>query len=133
MGRKADKAFSSSATLKLSPATITPKVLAVSIDGKPLHDSAKILVQVGTTERPAGWETRPVTVAGRPGEEAVNFGHAPWMIARNDVRISINNPTLSRAQVLDPNGMPVRDLALENAAGARSLRFPPDVLYVILQ
>ena len=57
-------------------------VLVVSMDGKPLKTSGKVLVQVGTTERPTGWATRPVKLDGRTGEEVVNFGKAPWLIAR---------------------------------------------------
>jgi hypothetical protein len=108
-------------------------VLIVSMDDKPLKDSTKILLQVGTTERPAGWTTKPAQVASQPGEEVVNFGHAPWMIARADVMISLKNTHISRAQVLDPNGMPIKNLPLQNTTVGKSLLFPPDALYVILQ
>ena len=49
-------------------------VLVVSMDEKPLRRSGKILVQVGTTERPLGWKTRPAQVDNRAGEEVVSFG-----------------------------------------------------------
>ena len=51
-------------------------VLAVSMDDRPLGSSRKILVQVGTTERPLGWKTKPVQINGRSGEEVVSFGRA---------------------------------------------------------
>jgi hypothetical protein len=108
-------------------------VLVVAMDNKPLMESGKILVQVGTTERPLGWKTKPTTVAGRVGEEVVSFGHAPWMIVRADVEISIGNPMLKTARVLDVNGMPVNTILLESSAGRKSFKFPPDALFVVLQ
>ncbi len=68
-----------------------------------------------------------------PGEEVVSFGHAPWMIVRADVTLSLNNPNITRARVLDPNGVPVRDIPLESSTGRKKFRFPEDALYVVLQ
>jgi hypothetical protein len=108
-------------------------VLAVAMDDKPLKDSGKILVQVGTTERPAGWETKPVQLKDRPGEEVVSFGHAPWMIVKADVSVVVNNSKVTKARILDANGVAVRDVALEKAAGGKRFRFPGDALYVVLE
>jgi hypothetical protein len=108
-------------------------VLAVSMDDQPLRDSGKILVQVGTTERPAGWETKPVQLKDRPGEEVVSFGHAPWMIVRADLSMVVNNSKVTKARVLDANGIPVGDVPLEQAAGGKRFRFPEDALYVLLE
>jgi hypothetical protein len=63
----------------------------------------------------------------------VSFGHAPWMIVRSDLRLTLNNAKISKAHVLDPNGMPVREIILEGSKGKRSFEFPPDALYVVLQ
>lgn len=108
-------------------------VLVVAMDDRPLNDSARILVQVGTTERPAEWKTKPTQVKERPGEEVVSYGHAPWMIVRSDLRLEVNNSKISKARVLDPNGMPVREITLESSNGKKSFQFPPDALYVVLQ
>ena len=108
-------------------------VLVVAMDDRPLKDSAKILVQAGTTERPAGWSTKPVQVQGGPGEEVVSFGHAPWMIVRGDISLSVKNAKITRARVLDPNGMAVRDVPVEDSAGGKRFRFPEDGIYVMLQ
>jgi hypothetical protein len=108
-------------------------VLVVAMDDKPLKESGKILVQVGTTERPLGWKTKPITVQGRTGEQVVSFGHSPWMIVRADVEITIANSTVKSARVLDANGMPVKAIPLESSAGRGSFKFPPDALYVVLQ
>ena len=108
-------------------------VLVVAMDNQPLKNSGKILVQVGTTERPLGWKTKPASVSGRAGEEVVSFGHAPWMIVRADVEITIANPALKTARALDANGMPVQAISLKSLAGRKTFKFPPQALYVVLQ
>jgi len=111
-------------------------VLVVSLDGQPLASSAKVLVQVGTRERPTDWQTRPVQVkvgdALRPGEKVVSFGKAPWQIAVADITIRLANPRVKTAHVLDANGMPTAELPLKDEAGVKVLRFPEDALYVAL-
>jgi hypothetical protein len=108
-------------------------ILAVAMDDKPLRDSAKILVQVGTSERPAGWETKPVRIKDRPGEEVVNFGHAPWMIVRADISMVVGNSKIRTARVLDANGMVVKNIPLAERAGGKQFKFPEDGLYVVLE
>jgi hypothetical protein len=108
-------------------------ILAVAMDDKPLRESEKILVQVGTTERPAGWETKPVQIKNQPGEEVVSFGHAPWMIVRAEVSVVLSNSTVTKARVLDANGMAVRDVPLEDVEGRKKFRFPEDALYVVVE
>jgi hypothetical protein len=108
-------------------------ILAVAMDDKPLRESEKILVQVGTTERPAGWETKPVPIKNRSGEEVVSFGHAPWMIVRADVSVVFSNSKVRTARVLDANGMVVRSIPLADTAGGKQCKFPEDALYVVLE
>jgi len=109
-------------------------VLVVSMDDKPLRTSGKVLVQVGTTERPTGWKTRPAKLGSRDGEEVVSFGKAPWQIVQADVRIAIANGVVKKAHVLDPNGMPVKDIGLATEEpGVQAFSFPPDALYVVLE
>ena len=108
-------------------------VLVVAMDDKPLRSSGKILVQVGTTERPLGWKTRPAQVSGRAGEEVVSFGRAPWMIVNGDVTLALKNTEITKARVLDANGMPVKEVPLATSAGRKTLKFPADALYVVLQ
>ena len=108
-------------------------VLVVAMDDKPLRNSGKILVQVGTTERPLGWKTRPAKVNGRRGEEVVSFGRAPWMIVDGNVTVTLKNTTVISARVLDANGMPVKTVPLVSSAGLKTLKFPADALYVVLE
>jgi hypothetical protein len=108
-------------------------VLVVAMDNKPLKTSGRILVQVGTTERPAGWKTRPVKVGAQDGEEIVDFGKAPWMIQPADVTVTIRNALVKTAIVLDPNGMPGQKIPLAPAAADKTFKFPADALYVVLE
>jgi len=113
-------------------------VLAVALDDQPLAASKRVLVQVGTTERPTGWKTRPVTLQegdrAREGEEVVSFGGPPWRIRNADLTLTVRNANLTTAEILDANGMPVREVRLEKTTdGARQVRFPPDALYVLLR
>jgi hypothetical protein len=124
--------------IKLADVTIASgndyaTVLLVAMDDKPLGTSGKVLVQVGTTERPAGWKTRPAKVDGQDGEQIVDFGKAPWLIVEGDVTVTIRNASLQTAIVLDPNGMPVKRIPLADAAGGKTFKFPPDALYVVLE
>ena len=105
----------------------------VAMDNKPLKTSSNILVQVGTTARPLGWKTRPVQVKGRAGEEVLSFGGAPWMIVNGDVTLALTNTEITKAHVLDANGIPVKEVPLAAAAGRKTLNFPADALYVVLE
>jgi len=63
----------------------------------------------------------------------VSFGHAPWMILRSHLAISLANSTVSKARVLDANGMPVKEIPLETSGDRKHFQFPSDALYVVLQ
>lgn len=108
-------------------------VLVVSMDNKALKTSARILVQVGTIARPTGWKTKPVKVEKADGEEIVSCGKSPWQVVNGDVTLTIANPALKSAKVLDVNGMVVKEATLEAVPGGKRLQFPADALYVILQ
>ncbi|NOY79602.1 MAG: hypothetical protein GXP31_01225 [Kiritimatiellaeota bacterium] len=108
-------------------------VMAISLDDKPLSTSRRVLVQVGMPCRPTGWRTRPG--AGKGVKVILDYGRAPWRIVQPDVQLRIANPALTRARVLDPNGMPTRSVSLKpvDPGGERlGLTFPRDALYVIL-
>jgi hypothetical protein len=130
--------LSKSGSFKLADVEIRSRneyatVLVVSLDGKDLKQSAKVLIQVGTTERPTGWATKPAKVGKADGEEIVSFGKAPWQIVETDASVSIANPALKTAHVLDANGMKVKDIPLEDANGKKELKLPADALYVVLE
>ena len=86
----------------------------VSLDDQPLADSERILVQVVTVNRLTGYETKPATfTVGKgkgaytvKGEQIARIGQPPFRIANTRVALSIDNPKLNEAVVLDINGYP---------------------------
>jgi hypothetical protein len=112
-------------------------VIVVSLDDKPIRQSGKLLVQATTQCRPTGWREKPVTIRVKegnfPGFEVVNFGKAPWQVTRAHLTLTISNPGLSKATVLDANGNAAGEAKLERRGDEVEFRFPEDALYVILQ
>jgi hypothetical protein len=125
-------------SFKLNDVTITSSneyasVLVVSMDNKELKSSSRILVQVGTVARPTGWKTRPAEIGKKAGEEIVSYGKAPWQVTRGRVTISLTNPTVQTAHVLDANGTSVATIDLRQVGDAKQLKFPEDAMYVVLK
>jgi hypothetical protein len=113
-------------------------VLAVSLDGRPLAESGKVLIQVGTRSRPTGWQDRPETleVKGQPpapGLEILNIGTAPWMVENTEGAVAVKNSTLTRATLLDANFNAAADVPVRRDGGALRLTLPPHAMYVVLQ
>ncbi|MBI1373400.1 MAG: hypothetical protein GC159_11780 [Phycisphaera sp.] len=118
-------------------ATIT----AVSMDGRPLRESGRVLVQVGTTSRPTGWVTEPADFVFRKrftiaGERIVHTGHPPFLLKNTEATITLRNGTINAASLLDPNGYPVEPLTLaptgEGDTRRISLKLPANAMYVVL-
>jgi hypothetical protein len=131
--------FGEQAEFALADVTITcgndfGTVMVVPLDDRPIAASQRVLVQVGTQCRPTGWRTRPATIApenGEPvqGRRVVNYGQAPWAVEVPEVRVTVRNPQLTRATVLDMNGMPAGNAGFADG----TLTFPPNAMYVVLQ
>ena len=134
--------FSKHPSFSLSTVDLTShnahgSVLVVSLDGQPLAQSAKVLVQVCMGCRPTGWKETPtqITADGKTfdGFTVANYGSAPWQVNNADVALTIRNSGLKQAHILDPNGNPTGTLALQPATGGVQFTFPANALYVILQ
>jgi hypothetical protein len=131
-------------TIKLDDVTITSTnpyatIMAVSLDGKALKDSSKVLVQIGTTQRTTGWqeheeefETDANTHAKVKGFRVDAIGANPWKVEDAHGTLVIKNAKLATATILDPNGMPAGEAQATSADGAYTLTLPPKALYVIL-
>ena len=108
-------------------------LLAVSMDRKPLAESSKILLQVGTTARPHGFRERPATEKGKSGFRLDDLGQMPWNIRQADFKVTLKNAAVRTARALDANGMPKTEIPLKTSSGAVRFTMPEDCLYLVLQ
>jgi hypothetical protein len=114
-------------------------VTLVALDDKPLGESDKVLVQVGTIMRPTGWTSKPTTQRGEDGkttyrgEKIVNTGKMPWQVANTDVTVVLKNDGLKKAVLLDVNGYPTKKIDARSEGGAMVVKLPADCLYAVLQ
>lgn len=134
--------FGHKPSFKLSDVTFVSRneygaAAAVSMDGKPLRTSGKVLLQFGTRSRPTGWADKPTTIQVDKkmveGFEITSVGHAPWAVTKADLEVVINNSGLSKATVLDLNGNGIKSLPVHREGGSLRLTFPADAMYVVLQ
>jgi len=112
--------------------------LAVSLDGLALDRSRRVLVQYGTQSRPTGWSQAPTQIAVKgqapiAGMEIKSIGRAPWQVESALLDVTIRNPGLTSATVLDMNGMPAGTLPLQRTTGQVEFRFPAAAMYVLLR
>jgi len=116
-------------------------IAAVAMDDAPLSTSKQVLVQVGTTARLTGWETRPARFkaegggkgADVDGEEIVNTGSPPWQVAATRATVTLSNPYIRRATRLDPNGYAAADVPLNRTGDTVTVELPKDTMYLILR
>ena len=101
-------------------------VIAVSLDGKPLASSGKILLQVMSEEQTNGWQTE---AAGQGLQRITNIGHDPWMVKQIQGTVKFNRPDAAQLKVtaLDLNGYPGKQIG--NAA---SIELAPDGVYYLI-
>ena len=124
--------------MKLKSGNAYGAALAVSMDGLPLATSRSVLLQYATQSRPSGWQAEPGSIPLPSGKPAPGFkvaahGRAPWQVAAAQLRVTINNPSLTRATVLDMNGMPAGELPIERGPFGVTLAFPANAMYVVLR
>jgi len=130
-------------TFTLSTVTITSTnhyaaILVAPLDDQPLATSKKVLVQVGTTARPTGWKTEPaeLKVAGHekpiPAERVLDLGAGPWRVAATHATVTIANRNLTKATLLDANGMDAGDVPVTLTNGSCQVILPPQTMYLIL-
>lgn len=111
-------------------------VLVVPLDDKALSESERVLVQVCGEVRPTGWKETPTTVEVKEGKFAGfqldSVGKAPWRVATADGTLTLKNPHVAKAVVLDANGRPRGDAAVKRDGAAVTVPLPADALYVVL-
>jgi hypothetical protein len=124
--------------LSIRSANSYATILAVPLDDQPLATSKKILIQVGTANRPTGWKSKVVEFQTSDkrtiqGLEVLNTGTPPWLIADAKFGISLKNTGLSKATLLNPAGYVVENVPVNRAKTGITLTLPTDTMYLILE
>lgn len=110
----------------------------VALDNKPIRESERLLVQAGTLSRPTGWSAVP-TRARIDGKQSdclriLSVGKMPMQVENIEAVLTIANPRLSKATLLDSNGMATATSAdIEQTAGKATIRLPANTIYLVLQ
>ena len=104
-------------------------VVVVSLDGKPIADSGRLLAQCVTAARPTDWQ---VQVSEDGARQIENLGHSPWRIERTQATVEVANATLTSAVALDTMGRATAPITLRRTDGGVAFEFPADAFYVIL-
>ena len=119
--------------------------VAVSMDGKPLRESKKVLIQCGTNTLPAGWQQSAAPADGAAPEKKKgsensdslmkieSIGHAPWMMERVRMTATLSNVVLTKATALDANGYSTGNVEIKRTDGKLTLTLPEDALHVVLE
>jgi hypothetical protein len=112
-------------------------ILIVSMDGLPLNISRRVLIQVGTVARPVGWRSQPSRFSDKgkivEGRKIITTGHNPWQVTDIHATVTIDNPGLRRATLLNPAGYAVKSIPVQQHPGTIVIHLPPDALYIVLQ
>ena len=128
--------------IQLSDLNITSRneyatIVAVALDNQPLRASHKVLVQVTTVMRPTGWKTADATFKeGNQtyhGSQIVATGTMPWQVSDTAMTLTLKNPLLRKATLLDTGGYARKQITGANAGGNFTLSLPSDALYLILE
>ncbi|MFW6286436.1 MAG: hypothetical protein ACOC29_00705 [Candidatus Sumerlaeota bacterium] len=113
-------------------------IILVSLDGQPIATSKKILLQIGMPARPTGWKESKTTFENKNKEikdglliEAT--GDMPWRIQNTDLTVELRNKSITKATLLNGNGLPERELDLEKTDEGVDLICPPDSMYIIFE
>ncbi|MHB1035386.1 MAG: hypothetical protein ACYC35_11585 [Pirellulales bacterium] len=100
-------------------------IVAVSLDGRPLASSGKILLQVMSEEQNNRFQTEPVG----SGKRIVSIGQDPWLVKELSGTVKFKRPDAASLKVtaLDHGGYPIK--AVGNAGQIKLL---PTTLYYLI-
>jgi len=112
-------------------------IVVVPLDGKPIRESGKVLVQAGTVCRPTGWVAVPTRarINGKQSDcfRILSAGKAPFQVENTQATVTVANPGLTKAVLLDINGMATpTPVEVKQAGGRMTVVLPPQAMYVVL-
>ena len=116
--------------------TSTNEYAAVSVvpmDGEPLATSRRVLVQVGTVARPTGWRVEPAGDRSAGGSRIVATGGPPMRVANTEVSLTVADPNLTQAVLLDAAGYEAKGVDVSVAGGKLAVTLPPETMYLVLR
>jgi hypothetical protein len=101
-------------------------IIAVGLDGKPIAESKRILVQVMSEEKNGNFQTEPV---GPTGKQIKSIGQDPWMVKEFQGTLKFKHAGAAALKVtaLDFNGYPVKELG-----PAGEIKLAPDTMYYLI-
>lgn len=101
-------------------------IIAISLDGKPLASSQKILLQVMSEEKASGFKSEPDSTGV---SRITSIGQDPWLVRNLDGIVKFHRPDAAKLKVtaLDPNGDPLHDLG-----NASEITLEPTTLYYLI-
>ncbi len=101
-------------------------IVAVSLDGKPLAASRRILLQAMSEEKPTDFGSEP---APDGHKKITSIGHDPWLVKELDGVVKFKRPDASRLKVaaLDFNGDPAKSMGT-----ASEIRLAPSTIYYLI-
>jgi len=101
----------------------------VSLDGKPIAESGKLLLQVMTQEEPTGFESER---ADNGLTRIKKLGRDPWLYLEPQGTVFLKRADAAQLKVtpLDLNGYPQ---AGKSFTGAKSFKLRPDAVYYLIE
>ncbi|MGC9450876.1 MAG: fibronectin type III domain-containing protein [Oceanipulchritudo sp.] len=107
-------------------------VLVISLDGLPIADSEKVLIQAGTIDQPFGFSTKAATLAGEEALEVANLGAIPFNVQYIDGQVRLRGFSGATAQYLDLNGYPVAAPVHFDEGDDLVVQLPFNALYTVV-
>jgi len=110
--------------------------LVISLDGRPLAETAAILVQAATNDKPHKWKATPATLKdGTPGMQIKDLGQPPLNVTEIRGTVLIKGITAAdrpEVHVLDPNGM-TRSVPVHRITpGGLEITLPKNAFYTFI-
>ena len=101
-------------------------IIVVSLDGKPLSGSERMLLQVMSEEKNSGFTTEPATNGVK---KIVNIGTDPWLVKEFSGKVSFKRKDAGQLKVsaLDFNGYPAESLGT-----AGQIKLQPRTVYYLI-
>lgn len=104
-------------------------VLVVSLDGRPLKDSKKILIQAGTEDRTYGYRTEDL---GNGKRRITDVGGYPLMVRKVEASVTLKGRSGMTPMILNQTGYPRGDSArVEQSGEGQNIILPSDSLYTL--